>query len=151
MQGSINWRSVWILLFALSIVCLPHLLLSQSSGAAQISGLITDQTSAVVPNAQVRAVQDNTGQVRSTVSSANGSYSLPNLPVGPYTLDITAPGFRHYIQKGIVLAVGEQVQLTISLKLGEVAQEVEVSAEANLVQTQETSISNLVDQQRIVA
>lgn len=150
MQSSFNWRSACTLLLAGSVLCLPHLLLSQSSGAAQISGTIFDQTSAVVPNAQVKMIQDNTGQVKSTASSANGAYMLSNLPVGPYTLDVTASGFRHYIQKGIVLAVGDQVQLPVALTLGAVTQEVEVSAEANMVQTQETSISNLVDQQRII-
>ena len=150
MRGSFSRKSFWILLLALSVVCDPHLLLSQSSGAAQIGGLITDQTSAVVPNAEVKMIQGNTGQIRSTVSSANGSYVLPNLPVGPYTLDVVAAGFRHYVQKGIVLAVGDQVQLPVTLQVGDVTQEVQVSAEASLVQTQETSISNLVDQQRMV-
>lgn len=150
MQDSSTLRLGRVLAVALGALCLPQLLLSQATGMAQISGLITDQTSAIVPKAQVKVTQSDTGQVRTTVSSADGTYVLPNLLIGPYTLDVVAQGFQHYIQKGIVLSVGDEVQLNVALQVGDVTQQVVVSAEASLVQTQETSISDLVDQQRIV-
>ncbi len=146
---SIRKFSCIILAVLISLV-LPHVALSQSSGGAQIGGIITDQSSAVVPNAEVKATQTDTGQVRTTISSANGSYVFPNLAVGPYTLEVTGQGFEHYIQSGIVLAVGNDVQVNVALQLGTVNQEVRVSAAAGMVQTQETSISELVDQRRIV-
>jgi hypothetical protein len=144
------WKFSRAMLAILIILGVPHMLLSQSSGGAQIGGTITDQSSAVVPNAQVQATQTDTGQVRTTVSSANGSYVLPNLPVGPYTLEVTGQGFQRYLQSGIVLAVGNEIQVNVVLQLGAVNQEVRVSAAASMVQTQETSISELVDQRRIV-
>jgi hypothetical protein len=150
MRDSSTLRLGRVLAVAVGALCLPQLLLSQATGMAQVSGSITDQTSAIVPNAQVKVTQIETGQVRTTVSSADGTYVLPNLPVGPYTLDVVAQGFQHYIRKGIVLSVGDEVQLNVALQVGDVTQQVEVSAEASLVQTQETSISDLVDQQRIV-
>ncbi len=138
-------------LLALIILCLPPpMLLSQSAGGAQIGGTITDQSSAIVPNAEIKATQTSTGQVRTTVSSANGAYAFPNLPVGPYTLEVTGQGFQRYLQSGIVLAVGNEVQVNVVLQVGAVNQEVRVSAAAGMVQTQETSISELVDQRRIV-
>jgi hypothetical protein len=150
MQSSFNWKSGRILLVASIMLCFPQALLPQSSGGAQISGLITDQSSAVVANAEVKAIQSETGQVRTTLSSASGSYIFPNLPVGPYKLEVVAQGFQHYIQSGIVLAVGNNIQVNVLLQVGNVSQEVDVSAEAGLVQTQETSVSELVDQRRIV-
>jgi len=133
-----------------TLLCLPNLAFAQATGAAQIGGIITDQTAAVVPDAQVKAINTETGLVRTTKSSANGSFLFPGVPVGPYTLDVTAPGFQHYVQNGIVLTVGNEVQLNVALRLGDITQEVQVSANPSLVQTQETSISSLVDQQRIV-
>jgi Carboxypeptidase regulatory-like domain len=133
-----------------SFLCLPSALLAQSTGGAQISGSITDQSAAVVSSAQVKVTQTDTGQVRTTVSSDSGSYTFPNLPVGPYTVEVVAQGFERYLQSGIVLAVGNAVEINIALQVGNVSQEVHVSAQAGLVQTQDTSISELVDKQRIV-
>ena len=73
---------------------IPGLLPAQSVGGAQIGGVITDPSGALVPGAQVKATQTDTGQVRATVSTPNGSYVLPNLAVGPYSLEVTSPGLR---------------------------------------------------------
>jgi hypothetical protein len=150
MQSFAQWKTICTLVIVLTILCLPQTMRPQATGGAQISGSITDQSSAVVANAQVKVTQTDTGQVRTTVSSANGSYAFPNLPVGPYTVEVIAQGFEHYVQSGIVLAVGNAAEVNIALQVGNVSQEVHVSAETGLVQTQDTSISELVDKQRIV-
>src|SRR3989441_526292 len=139
----------WVLVALLALAACGRVS-AQSSGGAQISGLITDPTGAVVPNAQVKAVHTNTGQVRATVSTSNGSYALPNLPVGPYSLEVTTPGFERYVNSGILLEVGNQVQVNVTLRLGDTTQEVRVSADATMVQTQDTSISEVVNQRRII-
>ena len=97
-----------------------------------------------------QSTQIDTGQVLSTVSGSDGSYLLPNLPVGPYSVEATAQGFNGYLQSGIVLQVGTNVQVNIKLQLGAVTQELRVSANAAMVETEETSISQVVDQRRIV-
>ncbi len=85
------------------------LLLSLSCGAAsaqatgQISGTVTDQTGALIPGAEITAAQTDTGLTRAIVSNETGAYVFPNLPTGPYTLEVTLPGFRTYRQTGIVL------------------------------------------------
>src|SRR5262249_43958900 len=126
------------------------LLPGQSSGGAQIAGVITDPTGAVIPNAEVKAVQTNTGQIRTTVSASNGSYVLPNLAVGPYSLEVTTQGFQRYVNSGIILEVGNQVTVNVSLRLGDTNQAVQVTADAAMVQTQDTSVSEVVDQRRII-
>ncbi|MBZ5516613.1 MAG: TonB-dependent receptor [Acidobacteriia bacterium] len=122
----------------------------QAIAGAQIHGVVTDPSGGLIPNAQIKVTRATTGATRTTVSSADGTYGLPNLPVGPYTLDVEVAGFQHYVQSGIVLQVGENVAVDVSLKVGAVSQQVEVHANAGMVQTRDTSMSQVVDQERIV-
>jgi Carboxypeptidase regulatory-like domain/TonB dependent receptor len=138
------------LLFAALVFSTGSLLLAQSNGSAQIAGVITDPTGAVIPNAEVKAIQTNTGQIRTTVSGSNGSYVLPNLAVGPYSLEVIGQGFQRYVNSGITLEVGNQVTVNVSLRLGDTNQAVQVTADAAMVQTQDTSVSEVVDQRRII-
>lgn len=75
---------------------------------------------------------------------------MPNLPVGPYQLQVTASGFREYIQKGIVLQVGEAPRIDVSLQVGGVTAMVEVVANAGMVETQQNSISSVIDNARLM-
>src|ERR1700746_2584217 len=70
----------------------------QAVNNAQIHGTVTDATGAAVVGARVTATQATTGLVRVTVTGASGDYSLPNLPVGPYRLEVAAQGFQNYVQ-----------------------------------------------------
>src|SRR5689334_19145047 len=78
---------------------------AQAVSSAQIHGVVTDSTGASVAGAQVRATQTETGMIRTTVSNSEGSFALPNLPVGPYNLEVSASGFQNYVQVGIILQV----------------------------------------------
>jgi len=127
----------------------PHGLWAQAVANATIHGVVTDGTGAAVVNAQIKATQIDTGQSQSTQSGADGSYMLPNLPVGPYRITIMAPSFKSYTQSGITLQVGNNVQINAALTLGAVTQSVEVSANAAMVETQNTSVSEVIDERRI--
>ena len=135
---------------ALVLLLAPLRMPAQSAGGAQIIGVVTDPSGAVVPGAHVKATQTSTGLIRETVSTSNGSYSLPNLPVGPYSVEVTTQGFERYVNSGIVLEVGNQVQVNVALHLGDTTQQVQVSADATMVQTQNTAISEVVNQRRII-
>ncbi len=141
--------SVFLLLILL-LFSTSHAVYAQAVANAEIHGTVQDSTGAVVPGAQVKATQTETGYTQTTVSSADGIYSLPNLPVGPYKLDISAPSFKGYTQSGIVLQVGNNVQIAVSLEIGNVSEHVDVRADAAMVQTQDTSVSQVIDQRRIV-
>lgn len=144
-------RVYWIALLPLLLLALaPVRLSAQAVASAEISGVIFDASGAAVPGAKVTATQTNTGAVRTTVSGSDGSYALPNLPVGPYTLRVAAHGFSEYLQSGIVLQVANNVTQNVTLRVGSVAQQVQVNANASMVQTQNASVSNVVDQQRVV-
>ncbi|MGH9352115.1 MAG: carboxypeptidase regulatory-like domain-containing protein [Terriglobia bacterium] len=144
-RSNIAYRVALVLLVAFT----PTLVRAQAVASAQIHGVVSDPSGAVIPGAQVRAIETNTEQVRTTVSNGNGAYMFPNLPVGPYRLEVSSPGFEAYAQSGIVLQVDNNVQINVTLRVGTVSQQVQVSAGAEMVQTQDTSVSEVVDQRRI--
>ena len=72
------------------------------------------------------------------------------MPIGAYTLEVTAPGFQTYVQSGIALQVSDADKIDVTMKVGEVTQKVEVTADASMVQTQQNMISQVIDQQRSV-
>ena len=77
-----------------------------AQATAQISGTVKDQSGAVLPGVEITATQTDTGIARATVSNETGNYVLPNLMIGPYKLEASLPGFRTFVQTGIVLQVG---------------------------------------------
>src|SRR5262249_17995070 len=139
-----------VLLTLAAALSLPLSAHAQAVANAQIHGTVTDASGALVPNARIKATQTDTGQTQSTISGTDGAYVLPDLAVGPYTVEVSAEGFRNYIQSGIVLQVANNVQINVSMQLGAVTQEVRVSANAAMVEMQDTAISQVVDQRRMV-
>src|SRR5215472_11636851 len=85
---------------------------------AAVSGTTTDPTGAVVPGAQVTAVQTSTGTTTRTQSNESGFYQLLNLLPGAYSLRVEHAGFQAYIQEGMVLQVDQSATVNISLKVG---------------------------------
>ena len=102
---------------------------------ASISGVVRDTTGAVLPGVGITATHTDSGLMRTTISNENGSYSLPSLPVGPYELTTELAGFKQQVRRGITLAVGQEAVLNLTLEVGAVAEKVEVTEEAPLVNT----------------
>jgi len=123
--------------------------MAQSVATAQIAGTVKDATGAAVPGAVVMATQTATAFTRATSTSANGSYTLSNLPIGPYTVRVTKTGFSTYTQTGIVLQVASNPTLNLVLKVGGVAQEVQVSADAAMIETHATGVGQVVGERAI--
>jgi hypothetical protein len=117
---------------------------AQVSGAT-LSGLITDPSGAGIPNATVDIKNVETGEVRSVPTNGDGFYSAPNLLPGKYEATITAQGFDKVVQKGVVLTVGAQQALNLTVKVGQVTQTVEVMAAPPEIQTSSSTISSTVD------
>src|SRR5207302_8878653 len=121
-----------------------------AQSTAQISGIVTDQSGAVLPGVDVTATETQTGLTRSVVSNETGSYVLPSLPVGPYRLEAALPGFREYVQTGIVLQVNGSPVINIILEIGQVTEQVEVKANATLVETRSVGIGRVMANVRIL-
>jgi hypothetical protein len=96
------------------------------------------------------ATQIESGASATAVSSEAGSYLLTNLPVGAYTVKVTAKGFQTYNRSGIVLQVSNDAEINAPLSLGSTEIVVDVQAGATQLQTEDNSISTVVDQQRTV-
>jgi len=120
------------------------------TSTAQINGTVRDQSGAVLPGADVTATQVATGAKRSAVTNETGSYTLTNLPIGPYTLEVALPGFRTYVQSGIVLQVSDNPVINAILQVGQVSETVEVQANATLVETRSTGVGQVIDNQRVL-
>ncbi len=90
--------------FALALVLFGTAIWAQSS-TSQISGVIRDSTGLSIPGAEVKVTQSATGLVRTATTGTDGGYVLPNLPIGPYRIEVSKEGFSKYVQSGIVLQV----------------------------------------------
>jgi hypothetical protein len=123
---------------------------AQSVAIAQVSGRVTDPSGAAIASAQVKAIETGKQQVATTATDSDGRFVLPNLPVGNYRLEVIAPGFKTYTQSGIVLQVGNNVEINPALQVGAVNESVEVTASAEMVETRDTSVSQVIDEKRIV-
>ena len=123
---------------------------AQAVAGGQIHGTVTDPSGASVAGAAIEVTQADSGLHRTGKTGTDGSFVLPNLPVGPYTFQASAAGFSAYQQTGIVLRVGEDLLIIAHMQLGTVPQAVEVSGAATDVQTVDSSLAQVVDQARIV-
>jgi hypothetical protein len=122
---------------------------AQATAVAQVSGTVTDATGAAIVNAQVTMTEISKNMVRTVATDTSGRYTLPNLPVGPYRLEVKTAGFKDYVQDGIQLTVNNNIEINVPMQVGAASERVEVSAIASMVETKETSVSSLIDEKRI--
>jgi len=120
-----------------------------AQATAQISGAVRDQTGAVLAGVEITATQTETGVTRMTVTNETGAYVLSNLAVGPYRLEAALPGFRTFVQTGIVLQVNASSVINLALEVGQVTEQIEVQADAALVETRTSSVGLVIESQRI--
>ncbi|HEY2040007.1 MAG TPA: TonB-dependent receptor [Edaphobacter sp.] len=144
-------RGLSTFLFALLILTFSSLpkAWAQAGGSASIQGTVSDQTGAAIPNANVTLTNVGTHAARSTVTDASGLYSLPNVPVGPYSLAVSAAGFQAYTQTGIVLEVGNNIQINASLRVGDASEHIEVQSTGVALETETSTFKQVIDQARI--
>lgn len=140
-------REIAILLSVLTLVLLPAS--AQVTAIAQVSGTVSDPSGSAVADAQVSMTQTDKAATRTTTTDTSGHYAFLELPVGPYRLEVKATGFKDYIQSGIVLVVNNNIQINVSLEVGTINEKVEVTAGTSQVETKETSVASVIDQQRI--
>ena len=140
------FRNTWTYLL-LAIVVLTVLAGTVwAQGTGEITGLVTDQTGAVIPGATVTLSNSATGEKRTTVTSSAGIYRFPGLPVvGTYVVQVSSKGFKSTKTEGIVVSVGVTATTDLKLELGAANEEVTVEAGAETVQTSDSSVSQLVD------
>jgi len=123
---------------------------AQSQSTSQIQGIVQDTSGAAVPGAEVKVTQTDTSAVRTVETGNDGAYVLANLPIGPYRMEVSKQGFASYVQTGIILQVATNPTIDVSLKVGNVSEQVQVEANATLVETQATGVGAVIDNRRIL-
>ena len=121
-----------------------------AQATAQLSGTVRDEGGGVLPGVTVTVTQTDTGLVRTAVTNETGGYVLPNLPPGPYRLEVALQGFRTYVQTGIVLQVGGTPTVNAVLGVGALEESVTVEAAAPLVDVRSAGINAVVDNEAIL-
>jgi outer membrane receptor protein involved in Fe transport len=118
-------------------------------GTADISGTVFDQQKAVLPGVTVAVVNEATGQERTTVTDTDGRFTIPTLLPGTYTVRAELQGFQTTTQQGLIIAVGQEVTLDLTLRLAGVQESVTVTAEAPLVEATASRIGVNISSQDI--
>jgi len=100
-----------------------------------IVGVVTDPSGAVVPNAEVKAVNPQTGETRDVKSDSAGRYTIGNVLPGAYEIHVTATGFRPVVTTGVTATINTVTRDDVQMQLGSQAQEISVSGTAAALQT----------------
>ena len=132
----------------------PYLLLAQVAPVlaqvttADLAGRVTDASGGVLPGVAVTITHTGTGAVRSQVTSATGDYAFTLLPIGPYEVRMELQGFRTQTSR-VMLASADRARVDGRLEVGDVAETIQVTAEAALLQTDASTVSVLLPTQAI--
>ncbi len=114
-----------------------------------VSGQVTDPSGAAVVGAAIQAVEKNTGARYDASSGADGSYTLPFLPPGPYTLTAELTGFKKFVQEGLNIGTNQRLNIAIPLQLGAQAEAVTVTADIAMLQTASASVGQVISENQI--
>src|SRR5438046_1217644 len=128
----------WIVLLLLSFQA-QHAIAQQVFGS--IFGTVTDASGSAVPNAKVVINDQEKGTRFEAISNSDGNYAKDRLIPGSYTVEVEASGFRKTVSKDIRVNVDQGSRLDVTLQVGDVTQEVEVTAAAPLLQTDRADVA----------
>jgi hypothetical protein len=112
---------------------------------ATMSGVVRDASGATVPNSTITLTQTDTNFTTTSTTKDDGSYRIEFLPVGPYRMTVTSPGYKKLERSGIVLAVMQSANLDPTLEIGGVSESVSVNADVPLVNLSNSTLGNTVD------
>lgn len=148
-----TWIGFWsraIFLFASAILYgpFPSDLTAQNT-TGRITGQVTDFSGAVVADALVTVVHVATDQHFTATSDRSGFYVIPNIPIGAYSLTAQHPGFERQVQNGISVNVDQVVRINLTLTVGQVTQEVSVTAEAPVLESSGSTLGTTMQIEQI--
>ncbi|MBI3280103.1 MAG: carboxypeptidase regulatory-like domain-containing protein [Acidobacteria bacterium] len=127
----------------------PAVILGQGP-TGEITGTVRDQTAGVVPNATVKLVNSATGATREILTNESGIYNFPALLPGTYNVTAGREGFQTQTRSGIPVQVQQTVRVDFTLQVGEVAQNIEVSASAMQLSKDDATVGQVIENRRIV-
>ena len=142
-----NRLSVWFTRFILLTSGGITLVAQVDTGT--INGIVTDASSAVVPGVQVTMTQRETDQHITLATNQSGFYSAPGLRTGLYDVEVAHQGFQTQKKTGIQVNVQDRIELNFTLAVGAAASEVTVEAAAPLLESETSSLGQVIQQQTI--
>src|SRR5437868_4820332 len=134
---------------AFSILMLTTLAAAQGAASGDLHVTVKDPKGNLVTNANVTAREQAKGFERASSVNREGEYRLLNLPPGKYTVVVEAPGFAKIEAKDVTVTVGQMAQLPIAVSVAGASETVTVGSEAEAIETQRTSSTDTIAQQRI--
>ncbi len=117
--------------------------------SAELSGTVLDSSGATIGTAKVTALNNATNRAHATQSDNTGRYIIPLLPPGDYTVSAEAPGFRKFVRRGVSLQVNQQAEINFTLEVGQVSDQVEVTAQAPLLESESSSLGTVVNEKLV--
>jgi hypothetical protein len=136
--------------FAVTLTVLCAGLALAQFESATLTGVVTDQAGAVVANAEVKATNEATNVAVTAKTDNEGRYTFTALRPGSYRIAVTAPGFKQAVSTGVVLQVNQAARLDFGLTIGAVTEQVSVTADAIMLETDSSSRGAVIDQTKIV-
>jgi hypothetical protein len=140
-------RLLILLLVALS-TSIPTLHAQVAAG--EITGIVKDQAGAVIPGATVTVTNVGTNRQHVAVSTGDGVYTAPSLPSGEYRIDVELQGFKPIRRTGIRLSTGEKSRIDFQLSVGEIREQITVTADAQILRAETASLGTVVEQEQVV-
>ena len=147
--GQVSLRGAGRILVAVLLALMPFTISWGQLTGGTISGAVSDSSGAVIPGATVVVRNVETGADRTITSDAAGRYSAQQLTSGSYELEVTAAGFQTTVRSGITLTVGQEAVVNFSLQVGATTERIEVTGEAPLVETTNSTVSGLVSERTV--
>jgi hypothetical protein len=143
-----SWASCFTVFLFLMLLCL-QIPFAMAQMSASLSGVVTDQSGAVVSGASVSTQNSDTGFLRSTVTDQAGRFQLVGLPVGQYEVRASKNGFTEAVRDGVRLLVGQAATVDLTLCVGSVSEELKVTGDAALVSVTTQDVSGLVGERQV--
>ncbi len=133
----------------LAVLFVSSTLLLAQEFRATLTGSVTDPSGAVVPNASVEAVNNDTQQKYNVTTTGKGDYFIPYMLPGTYTVTVTAPGFQKQVQNNVVLEAAKSFAVNFKLQVGEASQTVQVTSAPPLIETANGSGGTILTQREL--
>ena len=122
---------------------------AQGGTTSTISGTVLDNTGGVVPGASVSAKHNATGVTQEAITNADGTFSIPGLNVGAYTVTVSLQGFKTVVVNNVTLTSGQPAQVKATLEVGGLSEQVTVTSSSEIVQTNSPTVSSTVTSTQI--
>src|SRR2546430_6521876 len=141
-------RRFWTLVVSLSLVFLSCPFVQGQSTYGSIAGSVTDPSGAAIPDAQVTLTNLGTAEKRTQPTGADGLYSFVNLLPGNYRIEVEKQGFKRITREPVVVQVQQSTKIDVALQVGQVSETVEVISETPLLQSETSSLGQVVEQRK---